>query len=72
MHVHRQVLAAAERAADARLQADLLGSQPEGRADLALVDVQPLGRDVVDAAGAVGDGEPGLGPRNAWSCMPTW
>ncbi len=45
-----------------QLEPDLLGPQPEGRADLALVDVQPLGGDVeVDAADAVGDGEPGLG-----------
>ena len=62
MDVHRQVLATAERAADAgQRQPDLVGSETEGRADLALVDVQPLGRDVeVDAADLVRHGEPGL------------
>ena len=60
MHVHREVLAAAERPADPReLQADPFRSEPEGRADLALVDVQPLGRhEEVDTTGSVGHGEP--------------
>ena len=62
MHVHGQVLAPAERAADAReLEPDPVRREPERRADLALVDVQPLGGDEeVDAAGAVRNGEPGL------------
>ena len=62
VHVHGQVLAAAERAAHAgERQPDLVGRQAERRADLALVDVQPLRRDVqVDAAIAVRDGQPSL------------
>ena len=63
MDLHRQVLAAAERAADARQrQPDLLRRQAEALGELVAVDVQPLGRDVeVDAALAVGHREPGLG-----------
>ena len=59
----RQVLAAAERAADAgEMDADLLLGQAEARRDLLAVDMQPLRRDVdVDAALAVRHGEPGLG-----------
>ena len=73
MHVHRQVLAAAERAADAgQREPHLVRAEPERRADLPLVDVQPLGGDVeVDAAVLGGTASPDSGPRNAWSCMPT-
>ena len=65
MDLHRQVLAAAERAADPReVDANLLGRQPEARRDLRAVDVEPLRRDVdVDAALAVGHREPRLGPE---------
>ena len=72
VHVHRQVLAAAERAADAgEVQPDPVGGQAEGRADLALVDVQPLRGDVeVDAAGAVRDREAGLGPEEGLVLHP--
>ena len=60
--LHREVLAAAERAADAgEVDPHHLGRQPEARRDLVAVDVQPLRRDVdVDAALAVRDGEPRL------------
>ena len=60
--LHRDVLAAAERAADAaEHEPDLLGRERQARRDLVAVDVQPLGGDVeVDAAGAVGDGQAGL------------
>ncbi len=63
MDLHRQVLAPAERAADAgEVDAHALGLEAETRRDLVAVDVQPLRRDVdVDAALAVGDREPGLG-----------
>ena len=52
VHVHREVLATTERTADAgQREPHLLGRQPESAADLLLVDVQPLGRDVeVDTA----------------------
>ena len=52
VHVHGQVLAAAERAADpGQHQPDLLRRQAERGADLPLVDVQPLGGHVqVDPA----------------------
>ena len=62
VHVHRQVLAAAERAAHAgQREPHLLRRQPERRADLPLVHVQPLGRDVqVDAAVLGRHGQPGL------------
>ena len=47
MHLHRQVLAAAERAADAgEVDAHLLGREVETRCDLVAVDVEPLRRDV--------------------------
>ena len=61
--LHREVLAAAERAADAgEVDAHLLGREAEARRDLVAVDVQPLRRDVdVDAALAVRDREPRLG-----------
>ena len=62
MDLHREILAAAERAADAgEVDAHLLRLEPEARRDLVAVDVEPLGRDVdVDAALAVGHGEAGL------------
>ena len=62
MDLHREVLAPAERAADAgEREAHLLGRQAERRGDLVLVDVQPLRGDVeVDAALAVGHREAGL------------
>ena len=62
MHVHGQVLAAAERAAHpGQRQPDLLRRQAERRADLPLVHVQPLGGDVqVDAAVLGRHGQPGL------------
>ena len=65
MHVHGQVLAAAERAADpGQRQPDLGRRQPERRADLPLVDVQPLGGHVqVDAALVIGHGQAGLRPE---------
>ena len=57
--LHREVLAPAERAADAgQVDAHLLGREPEAGRDLVAVDVQPLRGDVdVDAALAVGDRE---------------
>ena len=63
VNLDRQILAAAERAADAgEMDADLLLGQAETRRDLLAVDVQPLRGDVdVDAALAVRNGEPGLG-----------
>ena len=62
VHLHREVLAAAERAADtAEMDPHLLEREPEAGRDLRPVDVQPLRRDVdVDAAFAVGNGEAGL------------
>jgi hypothetical protein len=52
VHLHRQVLAPAERAADAgHREPHLLQRQPERACRLLLVDVQPLGGEVeVDAA----------------------
>ena len=63
--LHREVLAAAERAADAgEVDPHLLRLEAEAGRDLVAVDVQPLRRDVdVDAALAVGDREPRLGPE---------
>ena len=57
--LHREILATAERAADAgEVDPHLLRRQVEARRDLVAVDVQPLRRDVdVDAALAVGDGQ---------------
>ena len=65
VHLHREVLAAAERAADAaEVDPHLLQRQAEARCDLRAVDVQPLRRDVdVDAAFAVGHREAGLRPE---------
>ena len=62
MDLHREVLAAAERAADAgEVDPHLLGREAEARRDLVAVDVQPLRGDVdVDAALAVRDREPRL------------
>jgi hypothetical protein len=72
VHVHGQVLAAAERAADpGQRQPDPLRRQPERGADLPLVDVQPLGRHVqVDTARAVRDGHPGLRPEECLVLHP--
>ena len=63
MDLHRQVLAAAERPADAaQRQAHLLGRQVQAQGELVAVDVQPLRGDVeVDAALAVRDREARLG-----------
>ncbi len=63
--LHREVLAAAEGAADAgEVDPHLLGREAEARRDLVAVDVEPLRRDVdVDAALAVRHGEPRLGPE---------
>ena len=60
--LHRQVLAAAERAADAgERHPHLVLGQAEDGGDLAQVGVQPLGGDVeVDAAVLGGHGEAGL------------
>ena len=57
--LHREILAAAERAADAgQVDAHLLGREPEAGRDLVAVDVQPLrGHVDVDAALAVGHRE---------------
>ncbi len=65
VHVHGQVLTPAERAADAgQHEPDLLRWQPQRRADLPLVDVQPLGGHVqVHPALAVRHREPRLGPE---------
>ncbi len=60
--LHRDVLAAAERAADAaEREPHALGRQAEAGGDLVAVDVQPLRRDVqIDAAVAVRHRQPGL------------
>ena len=60
--LHGEVLAPAERAADAgEMDPNLLGLEVEARRDLVAVDVKPLGCDVdVDAALAVRDRDPGL------------
>ncbi len=62
MDLHRQVLAPAERAADAgQRHADLVLGQAEDGRDLLEVGVQPLGRDVeVDSAVLGRHGESGL------------
>ena len=68
--LHREILAPAERAADAgEVDAHLLGPQPQTRRDLVAIVVQPLRRDVdVDSALAVGAPPTRTpGPRNAWS-----
>ena len=63
MDLDREVLAAAERAADAgEVDAYLLGGEREAGRDLVAVDVDPLRGDVdVDASLPVRDGEAGLG-----------
>ena len=63
--LHREVLAAAEGAADAgEVDPHLLRRQAEARRDLVAVDVQPLRRDVdVDAALAVRGRRARLGPE---------
>ena len=63
MDLHRDVLTATERAADAReVDADALERQTEARRDLGPVDVEPLCRDMdVDPALAVREREPRLG-----------
>ena len=62
VHLDREVLATAERAADAgEVDPHLLRLEREAGRDLVAVDVQPLGRDVdVDAALAVRDRDPRL------------
>lgn len=63
--LHRQVLASAERAADARERhPDLVLGQAQDGRDLTQVGVQPLGGDVeVDATVLGGHGETGLGAQ---------
>src|SRR4030095_8340670 len=70
--LHGQVLAAAERAADAgEMNTDLLLTQTEARGNLVAVDVQPLRRDVdVDAALAVRNGQPRFGPQECLILNP--
>ena len=65
MHVHRQVLATAERAADTgQGEPHLLGRHRQRAADLLLVDVQPLGGDEqVDATVLGRHRQPGLRPE---------
>ena len=65
MDLHVEVLARAERAADAgERDPHLLLGQVEARRDLLPVDVQPLRDDVeVDAAVGGRHGEAGLGPE---------
>jgi hypothetical protein len=65
VHLHREILTAAEGAADAgQVEPDLLRPKPETGRDLFAVDVQPLRRDMdVDAALPVGDRNPGLRPE---------
>ncbi len=56
MHLHREILAAAEGAADAgQVDAHLLGGEAEAGRDLVAVDVQPLRRHVdVDSTLSIG------------------
>ncbi len=63
--LHREVLAAAERAADTReVNTHLLGLQVQARRDLVAIDVQPLRCDVdVDAALAIRHRKPRLRPE---------
>ena len=65
MHLHREVLAPAEGAADpGQVDPHLLLLEAQAGRDLVAVDVQPLRRHVdVDAALAVGHREPGLRPE---------
>ena len=67
MDLHRDVLAAAEGAADpGEVDAHPLGGKAEAGRDLSAVDVEPLGGDVdVDPAFAVGHGETRLRPASA-------
>jgi hypothetical protein len=62
VHVHGQVFTSAESTADAsQRQPDPVRWQAERGADLLLVCVQPLGRDVeVDPAGSVGHRQSGF------------
>ena len=72
MHLHREVLAPAEGAADpGQVDPHLLLLEAEARRDLVAVDVQPLRRHVdVDAALAVGHREPGLRPEEGLVLNP--
>ena len=65
VELHREILPAAERTADAgEVDPHLLGLEPEARRDLVAVDVEPLGGDVdVDAALAVRHREARLWPE---------
>ena len=73
MDLHGKVLAAAECAPDAgKVDAHLIGLEPETRRDLVPVDVQPLRRDVdVDAALAVRDRDARLGAEERLVLLPT-
>ena len=73
VHLQADVLAGAERAADAaERQAHLVRRQAEAGGDLLAVLVQPLRGDVQLDAAAAGSGTASAAssPRNAWSCMP--
>ena len=72
MDLHREVLAAAERAADAaHAQPHLVVREAEALGDLVAVDVQPLRGDVqVDAALVVRDREAGLGAEEGLVLHP--
>ena len=72
VHLHRQVLAAAERPADTgEMDPHLLDRKTEARCDLRPVDVQPLRGDVdVDAAFAVGHRNARLGPEEGLILAP--
>ena len=65
VHLHRQILATAEGAADAReVDPHLFLLEPEAGRDLVAVDVQPLRGDVdVDTTLAVGHGKARFGPE---------
>jgi len=65
VHLHREVLPSAERAADpGEVDPYLLLLEPEAGRDLVAVDVEPLRRDVdVDPALAVRNGKPGFRPE---------
>ena len=70
--LHGEVLAPAERAADAReVDPHLLRLERETGCDLVAIDVQPLRRDVdVDAALAVRDRDPRLRPEERLILLP--
>ena len=72
MDLHREVLAAAERAADAaEHELHALRREREALGELVAVDVQPLGRDVQhDAALAVGHRETRLRPEEGLVLHP--